>query len=146
MISVFSNYLEPLREANLVALTDDCNVSEIYDWLRIAYNQGSPGILNSIRIISPIDDIEERSDIYDKVHSNKDLLNIVRWINKKITLCIGEQDYRTLSVRLSIADNMIIKLVESGDLSKLWYNKIHFYLCNNVWNEQRLIVNENLPF
>ena len=71
--SVFSNYLEPLREACLICLTEDPKPSEIYDWLRIAYNQGSIGIANTTRLIAPIAEDEDNYDIIEEVWRNEDL-------------------------------------------------------------------------
>ena len=143
---VFSNYLDPLREENLIALTDDPKPSEVYDALRIAYNQGAPGILNNTRMIAPITEEEDNYDIIEEVWRNSHLQFIVRWINRKITLCIGIETYRTLGVRVRIATSMINKLVNEGYLSKRMSMRIHYYLCENVRNESSLVVNEELPF
>ena len=142
---VFSNYLDPLREENLIALTDDPKPSEVYDALRIAYNQGASGILNNTRMIAPITE-EDNYDIVHEVWRNSHLQFVVRWINRKITLCIGIETYRTLGVRMRIATNMLNKLVEDEYLSKRMAIKIHSYLCENVDNEIKLLTNEDLPF
>lgn len=142
MISVFSNYLEPLQEACLICLTDDSKPSEIYDQLRIAYNQGSIGVANTTRLIAPITDDEDNYDIIEEVWRNKELQSWLQWVNQKITLCIGVESYQTLGVRLRIATTKLDKI----DLPFQIGAKIHYYLCNNTWNEHRLVVNENLPF
>jgi hypothetical protein len=150
MISVFSSYVKLLKEAKLVNLTEDCSISELYDGMRIAYNQGATVILNDVRIICPCIECEEDEDDYYEIlyesWSNEDLKAIVQWINKKIVLEIGNVDYRTIGVRLRIADNMLLKLVDSDAMTKKIYDKIHYFLCNNVWNEIRLVVNDGLPF
>lgn len=148
--SVFSGYVKLLREAKLTDLTEDCSITEFYNGMRIAYNQGATVILNDVRIICPRIECEEDEDDYYEIlyesWSNEGLKAIVQWINKKITLEVGNVDYRTIGVRLRIADNMLFKLVNSGTMTKKIYDKIHYFLCNNVWNEIRLVVNEDLPF
>jgi len=142
MISVFSNYLEPLREACLICLTEDPKPSEIYDWLRIAYNQGSIGIANTTRLIAPIAEDEDNYDIIEEVWRNEDLQEWLRWVNKNITLQIGLASYQTLGVLVRIATSKLNKIEIPQRIS----SKIHYYLCNNMMNEHRMIVNQDLPF
>ena len=142
MISVFSNYLEPLREACLICLTEDPKPSEIYDWLRIAYNQGSIGIANTTRLIAPITEDEDNYDIIEEVWRNEDLQKWLRWVNKNITLQIGLVSYQTLGVLVRIATSNLNKIEIPQRISL----KIHYYLCNNTMNEHRMIVNQDLPF
>ena len=89
---------------------------------------------------------EDNYDIIEEVWRNSHLQFIVRWINRKITLCIGIETYRTLGVRVRIATSMINKLVNEGYLSKRMSMRIHYYLCENVRNESSLVTNEELPF
>ena len=142
MISVFSNYLEPLREAGLICLKDDSKPSEIYDQMRIAYNQGVEGIENTTRMIAPISDDEDNYDIIYEVWSNKELQDWLRWVNKNITLQLGIASYKTLGVILRNATSRLDKM----DLPFRIGLKIHYYLCNNTWNEHRNLVNQDLPF
>jgi len=142
MISVFSNYLEPLREAGLICLTDDPKSSEIYNQMRIAYNQGVEGIIDTTRMIAPISDDEDNYDIIDEVWSNKELRDWLRWVNKNITLQIGIANYKTLGVLLRNATSRLDKM----DLPFRIGCKIHYYLCNNTWNEHNNLVNQDLPF
>lgn len=141
-MSVFSKYLDPLREGNLICLTDDPKCSEIYDALRIAYNQGAVGVAYTTRMIAPISDDEDNYDIIEEVWRNKELQEWLEWVNRKITLCIGIESYQTLGVRLRIATTKLDKLSLPFKIGA----KIHYYLCNNVWNENELIINEDLPF
>ena len=142
MISVFSNYLEPLHEAGLICLTDDPKSSEIYNQMRIAYNQGVEGIIDTTRVIAPISDDEDNYDIIDEVWSNKELQNWLRWVNKNITLQLGVANYKTLGVLLRNATSRLDKM----DLPFRIGCKIHYYLCNNTWNEHNNLVNQDLPF
>lgn len=146
IMSVFSKYLEPLREANLICLTDDPKPSEIYAALRIAYNQGSVGVAHTTRMIAPITDDEDNYDIVEAVWSSKSLETWLAWVNRKITLQIGIQNYQTLGVRLRIATSMLNGLVQIGEVPEKIAQKIHYYLCNNVRDESILVINEVLPF
>ena len=145
-MSVFSKYLEPYRRANLICLTDDPKPSEIYAALRIAYNQGSVGVEYTTRMIAPITDDEDNYDIIDAVWASESLQTWLGWVNRKITLQIGLQSYQTLGVRLRIATSILNGLVRIGEVPEKIAQKIHYYLCNNVMNENMLVVNENLPF
>ena len=142
MISVFSNYLEPLREAGLICLTDDPKSSEIYNQMRIAYNQGVEGIIDTTRMIAPISDDEDNYDTIDEVWSNKELKDWLRWVNKNITLQLGVANYKTLGVLLRNATSRLDKM----DLPFRIGCKIHYYLCNNTWNEHHNLINQDLPF
>lgn len=142
MISVFSNYLEPLREAGLICLTDDPKSSEIYNQMRITYNQGVEGIIDTTRMIAPISDDEDNYDIIDEVWSNKELQDWLRWVNKNITLQLGVANYKTLGVLLRNATSRLDKM----DLPFRIGCKIHYYLCNNTWNEHHNLINQDLPF
>lgn len=141
MYNVFSDYLEPLG----VTICEETKPSEVYNQLRIAYNQGVEGILESTRLVTSGREDEDYK-IINAVWSNKELHNIIRWINQKITLIMGIADYRTIDVRMRIAINMMDKLVSSGDIDKR-LNLIMFgNLISNVRQELGLINTEDLPF
>lgn len=141
MYNVFSDYLEPLG----VTICEETKPSEVYNQLRIAYNQGVEGILESTRLVTSGREDEDYK-IINAVWSNKELHNIIRWINRKITLIMGIADYRTIDVRMRIAVNMMDKLVSSGDIDKR-LNLIMFgNLISNVRQELSMINTEDLPF
>lgn len=142
MQSVFTNYLSPYHEAGL--LPEVKKFSEVYDQLRIAYNQGA-SVINTTRMITSFIDDEDSYDIYYAVQQPlaKYWLN---WVNRKITLQIGIQSYQTLGVRLRIATSMLNNLVDKDIISVRIAAKIHANLCENVWNENSLVIGENLPF
>ena len=116
--------------------------SDVYDQLRIAYNQGSIGVLNTTRLIAPFTEDEENYDIIEEVWRNEDLLDWLQWVNRRITLCIGTVSYQTLGVRVRIAQNKLDKISSPPNIAM----KIRFYLCNNIIEENNLLVNEGLPF
>ena len=139
--SVFTNYLSPYYDKGLLPEVDQSKPSEIYAQLRIAYNQGSVGVANTTRMIAPFTDSED-DDVIHELWRNKEFQQWLQWVNKNLTLQIGNASYQTLGVRLRIAVNMLDKL----DLPWKVGMKVHYYLCQNTWNEHRLIVNEELPF
>lgn len=141
MYSVFSNYLEPLG----VTICEETKPSEIYNQLRIAYNQGVKGILESTRLVTSGRE-DEDYEIINAVWSNEDLHKIIQWINRKITLIIGIADYRTIDVRMRIATNMMDKLVDSGSLSSTLSVVMFGNLISNVRQELGIINTEDLPF
>lgn len=146
MYSVFSNYLEPLIEANIIR-TKPTKPSEVYNQLRIAYNQGVMGILdNAVLLVSNSLEDEIEYDIIYEIWQNKELLNVVHWINENVTLRLGIDDYRTINVKIRIATGMIDKLVRESKLSLKIALSIYSNFGFNVQNEMSLINTEDLPF
>lgn len=139
MYSVFSNYLEPLG----VEFDEEAKTSEIYRQLRIAYNQGVKGVLESTRIVTSGNEDEDYR-IINAIWSNDALHKIVRWINEKITLIMGIADYRTIDVRIRIATNMMDNLTD--DVSPRLRTIIFGNLISNVRRELGIIGTEDLPF
>ena len=139
MISIFSNYLDPLFGENNEQ--EFLKPSEVHDQLRIAYNQGAKGILNNVRIISVGND-DDDYDIICESFSNPEFRKWINWVNKKITLEMGKEDYRTIDVRLRIAVNMFNKL----SLPKKISYKVYFNLIDNIKWEMSAINTEDLPF
>lgn len=139
MISIFSNYLAPLYGES------EQKPSKVYAQMRIAYNQGARGILNNVRMISVGND-DDDYDIICESFGNEDFKRWIQWVNKKITLVIGIEDYRTIDVRIRIATNMLNKIVWNyPEFKKLAY-KIHFNLITNIRREMSAINTEDLPF
>lgn len=139
MNSIFSNYLAPLG-------SDYCNESKpskVYDQLRIAYNQGAKGILDNTRMVTFSDDDDE---IIYEIWRNSQLHYIITWINKKITLALGQESYQTIDVRIRIAISMLNKIIEEGCISKKIGDLIYDRLVTNVRREMSAINTEDLPF
>lgn len=146
MISVFTNYLSPYYEEGLLPEVDQSKTHELYDQLRIAYNQGSVGILKCARMIALFNNDEDDYDIIEAVWQSKELQEWLEWVNTKITLSIGVESYMTLGVRLRIATSMLNKLVDNNVVSVKIAARIHNNLCDNTWSENSLCIDEDLPF
>ena len=88
MFSVFFDYLKPLNEAKIVNLTEQSTPSEIFNQLRIAYNQGVKGIEDCTRlfVLNP----EEDEELFEYIHDNYELMRVVRWANRNILLKLGK--------------------------------------------------------
>lgn len=136
MISIFSNYLSPI-----LGESKEQKASEIYNQLRIAYNQGVKGILDNTRIISVGDEDLDYKITCEKF-KNPAFLNWINWVNKKIVLSIGNEDYRTIDVRVRIAANMLDKIYTQKKFSTM----LHGNLIYNVRREMSGINTEDLPF
>ena len=140
MISVFSDYLSPLGE---------CDVNEkpsrTISRLRIAYNQGVEGILENCRAFA-LNDGEIDDEILYEIWRNKELHDILAWVNKKIILVLDIADYRTIGVRMRITCGMLNKLTHEGKLSARLNTKIHFNFVTTVNGELSAIHTEDLPF
>ena len=146
MISVLSNYLDPLINAGL--LQDAGNKpSAIYEQLSIAYNQGSPGVQNCTRWYVPY--YEQDSDNFDLLYyiwSNKDLFDLIRWLNNKLIPEFATMSYQTIAVRTRIFTSKLNKLVDNNIVDKEMAIRIHLNLVETLEKEKYLIVNEELPF
>lgn len=139
MVSVFSNYLDPVLGSDYDK--EQAKPSKIYSQLRIAYNQGVTGVLDTIRMFVPYSEQDE-GEIQYEVWKNSDFHKWINWVNKKITLQLDIEDFRTIDVRLRIATGMLNKL----DLPKKLSIKVHRQLVTNVRRELSLINTEDLPF
>lgn len=144
MHNVFSNYLQPLIEAKIVELTEQSKPSEVFDQLRIAYNQGVKGIEDCVRMFVP--NAEDEDELFEYIHNNVELMRVVRWTNKNVTLRLTKISYKTVGVHLRIICSMLTKLKEHGELRDDVYFKIHSNLTENVLKAHYEISTEELPF
>ena len=150
MFSLFSNYLEPFVEKGLLQDLDQSKPSNVYEMLRIAYNQGATQILNSTRLFVPYYDGQDPDDYdYDLlyyIYSNEHLQELIQWFNYKVLPEFATLSYQTLSVRLRIFTSELNTLVNKGYVDKDMAIRIHLNLTENVQNEHNLLINEDLPF
>lgn len=117
--------------------------SDVYNHLRIAYNQGVKGIIENARVFMLDDDEDE---ILYEIWRNKRLHDVLVWVNKKITLTLGIADYRTIGVRMRIATGMLNKLMYEGIISEKLNTKIHDNFVTTINGEFSAIETEDLPF
>ena len=119
MFSLFSNYLEPFVEEGLLQDLDQSKPSNVYEMLRIAYNQGATQILNSTRLFVPYYDGQDPDDYdYDLlyyIYSNEHLQELIQWFNYKVLPEFATLSYQTLSVRLRIFTSELNTLVNKVD-------------------------------
>lgn len=150
MFSLFSNYLEPFVEEGLLQDLDQSKPSNVYEMLRIAYNQGATQILNCTRLFVPYYEGQDPDDYdYDLlyyIYSNEHLQELIQWFNYKVLPEFATLSYQTLSVRLRIFTSELNTLVNKGYVDKDMAIKIHLNLTENVQNEHNLLINEELPF
>ena len=144
MFNVFSNYLRPLVDAHVIELTEQSKLSEVFNQLRIAYNQGVKGIEYCIRLFVP--NAEDEDELVEYIHQNKELMRVVRWTNKNITVNLSIMSYKTLGVNLRIICSMLAKLKDSKKISEDVYYILHSNLTKNALEIQYLISTEELPF
>lgn len=140
--SVFSNYLDAIGVKN----GPNVKPSEIYNQLRIAYNQGVKGIIECERIFVPQNGDEIDYDILYEIWRNERLHGILTWVNEKIVLMLGLADYRTIGVRMRIATAMLNKIVYEGYLSEKIADRIHYNFVSSLNDEISAINTQDLPF
>ena len=140
--SVFSNYLDAIG----VEIGTNTKPSEVYDQLRIAYNQGVKGIIECERIFVPQNGDEVDYDILYEIWQNERLHDILIWVNKKIVLSLGIADYRTIGVRIRIATGMLNKIVYEGHLSQKIADRVYGNFISSLNREISAINTQDLPF
>lgn len=136
MFSIFSNYLALLG----AKITAETKLNDIYAEMRIIQSRRKCMLDCPKVFLSGIE--EEDFDVIYTICTNKDLRNLLNWVNKSIVLNLGIIDYRTLGVRLRIFTGMLNKIQIQKDISI----KIHQNVTSNVNREMSDIVTEDLPF
>lgn len=150
MISLFSNYLAPFIDEGLLQDLDQSKPSNVYELLRIAYNQGASGVLNTTKFFVPYYDGQDPDDYdYDLlyyIYSNKHLQELIEWFNSKVIPEFADISYQTISVRIRIFTSKLNKLVENGSVDKEMAIRIHLNMTETLESEKFLLINEDLPF
>lgn len=148
--STFQNYLKPFIDEGLLQDTDQSKSSNIYEQVRIAYNQGAIGLMNTTKFFihsyEGQDPDEYDYDLLYEIWRNKKLQEEIAWFNSKIIPDFAELSYMTIGVRVRIMTSKLNKLVDNGDLDVKTAIKLHLNMTEIVENEKMLLVNENLPF
>lgn len=152
MISVFSNFLDPYVEAGLLRDVDQTRIRELYEELRIAYNQGADGIRNTTRLFVPYykqDASDFDYDLYYKLRSNEELFNLVKWFNDKFIPEFPNMKRATIRVRVRIFKSKLENLIKEGIVDNETAAKIYVNLVDSLENEENChFQNEtdDLPF
>ena len=150
MISLFSNYLRPFIDEGLLQDLDQRKPSNVYELLRIAYNQGASGVIHTTKFFVPYYDGQDPDDYdYDLlyyIYSNKYLQDLIEWFNSKVIPEFVDMTYLTISVRLRIFTSKLNKLVENGCVDKEMAIRMHLNMTETLEKEKILVINEDLPF
>ncbi len=152
MISVFSNFLDPYIEAGLLRDVDQTRIRELYEELRIAYNQGADGIRNTTRLFVPYykqDASDFDDDLYYKLRSNEELFDLVKWFNDKFIPEFPNMKQATVRVRVRIFKSKLENLIKEGIVDNETAAKIYVNLVDSLENEEKCnFQNEadDLPF
>lgn len=144
MFNVFSTYLRPLVDAQMIELTEHSKPSEVFNQLRNAYNQGVKGIEECVRLFVP--NAEEDDELFEYIYFNEALRPIIKRTNQHILLKIGVYSYPTLYVNMRIINSMMETLVMKKKLRKDVFIAITTSLVKNVNELCGEIATENLPF
>ena len=150
MFSLFSNYLNPYIDEGLLQDLDQSKPSNVYELLRIAYNQGASGVIHTTKFFVPYYDGQDPDDYdYDLlyyIYSNKYLQDLIEWFNSKIIPEFVDMTYQTISVRIRIFTSKLNKLVENGCVDKEMAIRMHLNMTETLEKEKILVINEDLPF
>ena len=149
MISLFSNYLRPFIDEGLLQDLDQSKPSNVYELLRIAYNQGASGVIHTTKFFVPYYDGQTDEYDYDLlyyIYSNKYLQDLIEWFNSKIIPEFADISYQTISVRIRIFTSKLNKLVEDGNVDKEMAIRMHLNMTETLESEKFLLINEDLPF
>ena len=150
MVSLFSNFLKPFIEEGLLQDLDQRKPSNVYELLRIAYNQGASGVIHTTKFFVPYYDGQD-PDEYDYdllyyIYSNKYLQELIEWFNSKIIPEFVGMSYQTISVRMRIFTSKLKTLVEKELVDKEMAIRMHLNMTENLQKENYLLINEELPF
>ena len=150
MVSLFSNFLKPFIEEGLLQDLDQRKPSNVYELLRIAYNQGASGVIHTTKFFVPYYDGQD-PDEYDYdllyyIYSNKYLQELIEWFNSKIIPEFVGMSYQTISVRMRIFTSKLNTLVEKELVDKEMAIRMHLNMTENLQKENYLLINEELPF
>lgn len=140
MISIFSNYLEPLGVKN----DEGTKPSTIYRQLRNAYNQGVKGVLENARLFTFGSD--KSDEIIHEIWRNEDLHKEIQWINENVMLGLGKEPNSRINVLLRIGSNKLFKLVYEKKLELTLCRDMCYRFVENAQREMFAIMNEDLPF
>lgn len=150
MFSLFSRYLEPFIDKGLLQDLDQSKPSNVYELLRIAYNQGASGVIHTTKFFVPYYDGQDPDDYdYDLlyyIYSNKYLQDLIEWFNSKVIPEFVDMTYQTISVRIRIFTSKLNKLVENGCVDKEMAIRMHLNMTETLKSEKFLLINEDLPF
>lgn len=144
MFSVFSNYLNPFINEGLLQDLDQSKPSNVYELLRIAYNQGA--CHHTTKFFVPDSEGYKADELLYEIWRNPELQKIVDWFNFKTIPEFETLDYRAKYVRLRIAVSKMEKLVNQGSLRKDYFILLSDNLARTLWSEQSLLIDEDLPF
>lgn len=145
--SIFSDYLARIRKMQGKEVVY-FKPSDVYARLRNTYNQGVKVIEQNVYIFLPFN-YETGWDVYsiaEDIMFNKELHQVVKWINRKIVLPLDISDRRTIGVRLRIATGMLNKLVYENKVTAKFAAELHDNLVSNVNAELGRILTQDLPF
>ena len=150
MFSLFSNYLNPYIDEGLLQDLDQSKPSNVYELLRIAYNQGASGVIHTTKFFVPYYDGQDPDDYdYDLlyyIYSNKFLQELIEWFNSKIIPEFIGMSYQTISVRIRIFTSKLNTLVRNGNVDKEMAIRMHLNMTETLQKENYLLINEELPF
>lgn len=147
MFSVFQQYLNPFIEEGLLPELDETKISNVYELLRIAYNQGASGVIHTTRLFIPVSNEQDYDyELLYAVWSHPEIQEIVDWANKQIIPNMLNLTYKTISVYTRMVCSRLMKLAEKGIIERFIAVRLHLNFAQNLWEEWNLIVDENLPF
>lgn len=144
MFSVFSNYLNPFINEGLLQDLDQSKPSNVYELLRIAYNQGA--CHHTTKFFVPDSEGYKADELLYEIWRNPELQEIIDYFNSKIIPEFSTLDYRAKWVRFRITTSKMEALVEKSSLRKDYFIILADNLARTLWNEQSLLIDEDLPF
>lgn len=87
----------------------------------------------------------ERGNYIESMYSHA-MLNIIRWVNENIVMCVIDDNIITSNVKMRIATGMLNKAVDENKLNKDYAILAHDILVANIAELRFDLATEQLPF
>lgn len=137
MYSVFSKKLFEFRDIVEGSPLGFRNLADTIDVLKDKLTYTTAAFTVNSNVLE-----NEAEDIIELIHSNRELKDVILWVNKKILKEIKDISLATLDVRLRIATGMLNKVEIKPIMSII----IHDNFVNNLRTLYFDLKMENLPF
>lgn len=120
------------------------SLMEKYNVVNDIYSKGNKWIIqNLIKAFEPIekDTYFEQNKLHHKCIYDKEVLNLINWVNVNIVIKLGKIDFTTLNVLLRIATGMLNKIKILTHEEKII---LHSNMIKNI--KEEYFLTQELPF
>lgn len=140
MYSVFSNKIIEVSKT-LNCCPESEKITEVYSNIKDKLLYTSLCVTTNSNFL----EIDEE-DMYDIILQNKDLQDVILWINSKILTQLETLESKTLDVRIRIATSMLNNVVQKSNIKPINGIIIHDNFVKNLKEVYFDLKTDDLPF